>query len=78
MNLTDYALLMPVIRMTRQLMTGDRAHAGHPFTPITSMQPMIMPGAGPAAPGGLPGPGRGGSVSQAGHEDSSPHGQVRR
>ncbi len=47
MNLTDHALPIPVIRMTRQLMTGDRAHASHLFVLITSMQPMIMPGAGP-------------------------------
>jgi len=47
-NLTDHVLPIAVIRMTRQLMTWDRAHAGHPFTPITSMQPMIMPGTDPS------------------------------
>ena len=48
MNLNDHAHPIPVIRLTRPLMTGDRTHADHPFTPITSMQPMIMPGADPS------------------------------
>ena len=50
MNLNDHARPIPVIRMMppdQHVITGNRAHAGHSFTPVMSMEAMIMPGAGP-------------------------------
>lgn len=50
MNPDDQSLRTSVIRMTppdQQFITGNRAHSGHSFTPVTSIQAIIMPGASP-------------------------------
>jgi hypothetical protein len=50
MNLDDQTLPTCVIRMTppdQQFITGNRAHSGHSFTPVTSIQAIITLGAGP-------------------------------